>query len=456
MTVRTVPAAWATCLALLPAGVLGQSPQGPVPGSSGVLTLPEAVAMALDHHPSVGEARAQRDVAAGVLRQSNAARLPALYTDYSLTRFQEPMLVAPLHGFDPTMAPAFDRDLVRGNLSVSYTLFDGGARGARIGQARAGEAGAMAGETASELELTLEVSAAYLGILTTVDLLEAAAMQREALEAEEERVIQFLAEGKAARVDLLRVQASLSQREAAEISLQSQLELARGRLARLTGLPTQEVRSMELVPLHLLPAAGTHPSAAVERARSASPELRAARSRLAGAEAGAREATASWFPSVRVVGAYSDFGALDGGHTLEWQGALQLSFPLFTGGMREGERDRARAEERRASETLRRTELAVEEGVEEAVAAGVETRARREALERAQAQAEEVARIEALALEVGAGVQTDFLRAQAELFQSRAALAQARYGEVLAGLALARVMGDLTLGWIQENTEVGR
>jgi outer membrane protein TolC len=100
--------------------------------------------------------------------------------------------------------------------------------------------------------------------------------------------------------------------------------------------------------------------------------------------------------------------------------------------------------------------MAVEEGVEEALAAMVETRARREALERAAAQAEEVARIEAMALEVGAGVQTDFLRAQAELFQSRAALAQARHGEVLAGLQLARVTGELTLSWIQENTEVGR
>ena len=94
--------------------------------------------------------------------------------------------------------------------------------------------------------------------------------------------------------------------------------------------------------------------------------------------------------------------------------------------------------------------------MEEALATVAETRARREALERGVEQAEEVARIEALALEVGAGVQTDFLRAQAELFYSRAALSETRHGEVLAEIQLARIMGELTPTWLQENTEVVR
>jgi len=59
-----------------------------------------------------------------------------------------------------------------------------------------------------------------------------------------------------------------------------------------------------------------------------------------------------------------------------------------------------------------------------------------------------------LALEVGSGVQTDFLRSQAELFQARAAWVQARHQEVLASIQLARVTGDLTLAWFQENLEV--
>ena len=77
-------------------------------------------------------------------------------------------------------------------------------------------------------------------------------------------------------------------------------------------------------------------------------------------------------------------------------------------------------------------------------------------LELAVAQSEEVARIEALALEAGAGVQTDFLRAQAELFQARASLSQARHGEIMARIELARVRGELSLAWIQDNMEMVR
>jgi outer membrane protein len=410
----------------------------------------------MEYHPAIGEAQAQQEAATGVLSQARASLMPSVISDASLARHQEPMLVAPLHGFDPTMAPSFDNNLVRGNLTMSYSLFDGGARGARIGRAEAGKAMALAGHTATRMDIATQVSAAYLEVLSTIELLDAAARQRDALEAEQERVRQFLDEGKAARVDLLRVQASLSQAEAVEISLGLKLDVARGRLSRLTGLSGNEIRQRELARVGLKAMPAREYLSALDTARRASPDLAVARQRLAGATAEVLEARANWFPSVQLAGAYSEFGALDGGHTLEWQGAIQISYPLFTGGAREGKKDRAVAEERRASEALRGVELAVEEGLEEAMAAVVETRARREALERGVDQADEVARIEALALEVGAGVQTDFLRAQAELFQSRAALAEARHGEVLAGIQLARVMGELTLSWIQENTEVVR
>ena len=96
----------------------------------------------------------------------------------------------------------------------------------------------------------------------------------------------------------------------------------------------------------------------------------------------------------------------------------------------------------------------IEEQVETALADVSEARALRVALELAEEQSAEVARIEALALEAGAGVQTDFLQAQAELFQARASLSQARQREILARIELARVSGDLSLEWIQETMEM--
>jgi outer membrane protein TolC len=355
------------------------------------------------------------------------------------------------------MAPEFDRNLVRANLLFSYSVFDGGSRSSRIQGAESGRAQAGVGEESARMDLLVSVIQSYLEVLSSVDLLEAAEGQRQALAAEEARVQQFLEEGKAARVDLLRVQAALSQAQASEISLGSGLSVAQGRLSRLTGVMEESVDPRALAPVQLHTGeASASLAEAMDRARAGSPELRFAQLRVVGAEAGVREAKAQWLPKLEAAGGYSDFGSLEGGHTLEWQGSLRVSFPLFTGGARKGALDQARAEERGAREALRKHELAVEQSVQEAVSSVVEARALREAFERGVEQTEEVARIEALALEVGSGVQTDFLRAQAELFQARAALVQARHREVLAAVSLARISGDLSQSWIEENLEVSR
>mgnify|MGYP006279138211 CR=1 FL=1 len=443
---------WVILLGILlvistPPHLFAQDPTDP-------LTLSRAVSLALETHPSVGQARAMEDMAGARVRQARSAWLPALAVQGSLQRHQEPMVVAPLHGFDPMDPPAFHRNLVQGALSAGYTLYDGGARSARIRQAEAGERAAEAGGQDAGAAVVTQVSAAYLGILTGQELLKAVLGQREALEAESDRVRLFLEEGKAARVDLLRVEAALQRAKAEEITARSDLELARGRLARLTGLAPGEIRQVELLPVSL----GAREQATLETATAAAleanPELDRLRQELSAVRAGVRESTAAWFPTVEATGRYANFGTLDGGHVQEWQGALQISYPLFTGGARSGERERARAEARRVAESVRLAEMEVEDQVEQALAQVREARALREALEVAVRQSAEVARIEALALAAGAGVQTDFLRAQAELFQARASLAQARHGEILAGIQLARIRGELSLDWIQENMEM--
>ena len=228
-------------LALFPGVVHGQAATPDSEQTRGSLTLAEAVALALETHPALGQARANEEVAAARVKQAQAGRFPWLTSQASLARHQEPMVVAPLHGFDPLDPPAFDQNLLQGSLTLGYTLFDGGARGARIRQAEAGEGAARAGGIGSGMEVTAQVSATYLGILSGQEVLEAVLGQKLALASEVERVRQFLEEGKAARVDLLRVEAAMSRAEASEISARAGLELAQSRLARLTGLPGEEV-----------------------------------------------------------------------------------------------------------------------------------------------------------------------------------------------------------------------
>jgi outer membrane protein len=174
------------------------------------------------------------------------------------------------------------------------------------------------------------------------------------------------------------------------------------------------------------------------------------------AEAGRSEAKASRLPNLQLGARYADYGTVEGDFSGEWQATFQLSYPVFTGGRRTNVIRRAEAEERRATESLRLVELQMESRIDQALAAVQETGARKEALAAAAEQSQEVARIEHLALEAGAGVQTDYLTAEAELFRARAALTQARHGEIAAAVQLARAMGDLSVTWLEQNLEIVR
>jgi outer membrane protein len=362
-------------------------------------------------------------------------------------------VVAPLHRFDPSSPPLFDETLLQGHLVLGYTLFDGGARGARVRRAEAGAAAASEGEREVRMDLAVQVSAAYLSVLSARELLEASEALSAALESELDRIRQLLAEGKAARVDLLRVQAALSRADASEISARTDRDVALGDLARIIGRPAEEIRAGGLSPLPRLGSAPVNPQEALEAAQARSPTLARTQRELAGAEAGLNLARAEWLPRLEAVGRFTNYGTWSGNHTQEWQAGVSLAFPIFTGGARAGTREAARALVDEVTGRVRMAELEVEAGVERGLAAVAEASALSRALETAVEQSEEVARIEALALEAGAGVQTDFLRAEAELFQTRASLAQARNAEVLARIQLARIMGELSPRWIQENVE---
>jgi outer membrane protein TolC len=121
---------------------------------------------------------------------------------------------------------------------------------------------------------------------------------------------------------------------------------------------------------------------------------------------------------------------------------------LFQGGARAAAISAATSRARAAAEQSRAAELELEAALDRAFATAREARARVIAMTRAVDHLTEIARIEQLALDAGAGIQTDFLRAEADLRRSRAALIEAQYGEILARVELARLTGELSADWL--------
>jgi len=448
------------------------------------LTLAAALRAALAQHPRLAAADAALDRAAAGLDEASAARLPSLGMDGTFMRYAEPMVTAPLHGFNPTAPPSFDRTLLQGGIYMGYTIYDGGARGARVARAKALTGAGEAGVQGTRQALIGEVVRAYLRVLTAGEVLEGNEKRVRALEEEKRRAAQLLERGTAARVLVLRAEAALGAARAEWHAARGELDLAIGELARLTGIEADRIKPAALVPFRLrdgeeLPASArnaatlaspvspaTTASPASEprpldratllaRALAANPEITRLQRQVAAAEATRAEARSLWFPTIQAVGRYAEYASGLGREQGEWQGGIQFSFPLFTGGARQAAGARADAELRAARAQLALARLEVAAALDRAIAAVETERARAEALRAATEQAEEVVRIERLALDAGAGVQTDYLSAEAELLRVRAAWSAARAAEIAARVELARITGELSIEWLEQNLEPG-
>ncbi|MFN2316782.1 MAG: TolC family protein [Gemmatimonadales bacterium] len=407
------------------------------------ITMHEAVARALAHHPSItAAAHALAGARAGV-SESAGARWPQLRLEAAATRFQEPMVVAPLHGFDPQSPPLFDRTLVQFTLGASYTLFDGGRRGALVRRDEAVVSLREADVDATTQALIADVVHAWLSVSAGRALLAADDDQLGALRAERGRVQQFLAVGRAAPVEGLRVEAAMAQAEAARVA--REVELARNEelLARLTGIPVESIRATTLAPSQV---AGPILPVDELRAqiRAGNPDLARAQSRVQAAAAMTAAAGSSWWPELRLQAGYTDYSSGEGRLSGEWQAGVRAGYALFTGGSRRAASARAGSERHAAEADVAAIELRLDEAVDRVVAMARSAEARSTALAAAVRQYEEVARIERLALDEGAGTQPDWLSAQAALLAARSALIEARHAEVAARVELARLTGRLT------------
>jgi outer membrane protein TolC len=105
---------------------------------------------------------------------------------------------------------------------------------------------------------------------------------------------------------------------------------------------------------------------------------------------------------------------------------------------------------------MRLAEIDTRREIDRAYSAVIAARARVESLDRAVARFAEVARIEDLRLQSGAGTQTDYLKSESDLLTSRAGRIDARNGEIEARVELARVAGVLDVNWLAARLEATR
>lgn len=417
------------------------------------LTLAESVELALAQHPAMRAAMASSEQARALVRGAEAAKVPTLTITASAVRYQYPMLVTPLHGIVPGQAPPFDKTLIQGMATMSYTLFDGGARSAGIRRARVHSAAAEEVLDASRQALVAQVVVAYAQVLAKQQVLDAHDRRIAAIEAELARTRQRFVVGRAPAVETLRAEAALANAEAERVHFATALELAERDLTRLVGADYGDIGADRLVPIAL--ADSTQPSRedVVRAALESNPAVERARRLRTAADAAVNVARAGRWPELKLSAAYYQRGGAATAYRDDWSLGTMLAFPLFTGGATGAEVSRAHATRRDADAQFELARLQLKQDIDRALSAIEEAYARRVSLTSAVARFAEVARIERLALEAGSGTQADYLGAEADLLGARAGLAEVVMSEITARAELARITGQLDLGWLQRAIE---
>jgi outer membrane protein len=291
------------------------------PQISGALGLADIVDLALCNNPQTREAWASARVQAGLVGVAQAPYLPALNATLGSSRNRSRI----------EDQDANNRTLNSASATVSWLLYDFGAREATLESARQLLAAAVATQDTTRQAVFLAALQSFYQVhaleaaLSAAELSEKAA--RESLAAAEARY----RAGSATPADRLQAQTAFSQSTLTRIRVDGELKNARGGLANVIGLDASR-------PVILAPLGATSPPSDFERnidmlideARRRRPDLSAAEAQLSAARASVDATRAAHLPSIslQATPVWQDSSGLT---TNSSSIGVAVSIPLFSG-----------------------------------------------------------------------------------------------------------------------------
>jgi TolC family type I secretion outer membrane protein len=405
---------------------------GEVPGRP--LTLPDLVDIALCRNPQTAVSWASVRAAGAGIGIARSAYLPSV---------------------DLNISPSINRIDTNGggngtsfnsgaSLAISYLLFDGGGRAARVAAADARQRAAFALYADAAQGVVLNTVTAYNNLLAnraieTANIANVAfARQSRDLAAARRNA------GVATSADRLQAETSLSQAELQLIQTRGNIETSAAQLAVTIGLPPQAKLDLATpAPLakgQLLQSGADALIAEAERLR---PDIATARANVENAEANVRAQQSAGRPSIGVT-ASNNLSATDTRFNSN-SGAigLSLSIPIFSGFNQRYSIASARAEAERqaalAEQTRQQAGLTVYTNF-------VSLRVALASLETARvliASATESANLAQGRYRAGVGLFADLLNAQSALASARQQLVQSEFNVRNANANLARAIGGI-------------
>ena len=317
-------------------------------------------------------------------------------------------------------------------------------------QANLRQAGHLVDDARAVLEretqnLAVRVAGAFLEAMLARDQLALVQAQGRTLQTQLEAAARSFERGFATRTDVDETRARLDLNVAQALEARQQVELARRQLEVLVNRPLGELARLEPARLALREPQPATVQDWVSTAQEASPEIRALQAQRQAALEEIAKARAGHLPTVDLVAQWQrsrseTVTSPSSGYTNASVG-LQLSLPLYAGGLVRSQTRQTQAEYERLGEALEATRLDLGVRVHREFRGVTEGRARVAALEVAQRSAEVA--LDSARKSFRAGVRTvvDILNAEQQVSQVQRDLAQARYLTLMATVRLHALAG---------------
>ena len=438
---KTAAALVAMMLIVLGTSVFAQEPQPTL-----VLTVDEAIAMALRQNPFHLASQEKVIQARSQVRQAVSGFLPTVSAQGTDT-LDEKLFVLEFPSLIPGEPPQrisidFTKDYQMA-LGFSLPLFAGGRLTAGYKQATYGLQASREAVRLSEQETIFETKRAFYGYLLAKEFSAVADEGLALAEKFRDNVKNLFEVGMASKFDLLRSEVQVANLKPQAIRARNSIEVAALGLKTILGIALDtpiEVRG-ELAPVPLDAAA----EGVIAEALAQRPELRQLdyQRRMAGEML--KIARGSLLPTLAIGGAYNFWSDALKFSKGSWQNYytinLSLSLPIFDGFESRARIGQSKAAIRELDLTRRGLSDAIAFEVRQAVLNNTQARETLKSQEKNVEQAREAVRIAELNYAEGLATNLDVSTAQVALSQARTNYSQALYDCVISQAQLEKAVG---------------
>ena len=427
--------------------------------------------LALQSDPAIREAEATYLAATEGKPQARATLLPTLSLGYGLSRrFQDQPggALDPVTGEPVGTRSIFEVDTDGWSVSLRQILFDWGAY-ATLRQADKRVVRAETDFLAAQQALLIRVATAYFAVLTAEDNLAAAGSAREAVSRQLEQAQRRYEVGLIAITDVQQSQAAYDADVAAEIETQRLLSNAQEGLREIVGELVPNLAS----PTDELPLLTPDPANAEEWVRVALDSNLALRSSRIAADIAQDDIAIRRADRLPTLDLQAQYGEDDSERVqtlfrplaqqfsstqfpVGRQVSINLTFPLFTGGLNRSRIQQSVYLHRAALEALERVTRSTERQARDAYLGVISEISRVGALRQAVESNRTALRATEAGFDVGTQTTVDVLQAQDNLQLAETTYARSRYDYILNLLTLKQAAGTLTEadvmqvdGWLQ-------